>query len=56
MSKMDLEVNGKILPEPQFKRIPIKVDSKTTLYIRADQDIEKHIKAYKERKTDPIYF
>lgn len=38
-----------IPPEPNFKRIPVRIDKNTVLYVKEGEDIEAHVKKFKER-------
>lgn len=46
--KKEIE-DGVIPPEPQVKRIPVKLDDKTTIYVREGKDINKALEKYRNR-------
>lgn len=46
--KKEIE-DGVILPEPVCNRIPVKLDDKTTIYIKEGKDIEKVLEKYRNR-------
>ena len=46
--KKEIE-DGVIPPEPQVKRIPVQLDSKTTIYVKEGKDIEKVLERYRNR-------
>jgi hypothetical protein len=38
--KANTKANGDILPEPQFKRIPVRVDKNTIILVREGLNVE----------------
>lgn len=49
MAKKKIIEDGVIPPEPQVKRIPVKLDDKTTIYVKEGKDIEKVLERYRNR-------
>lgn len=42
-----------ILPEPQFKRIPVRVDKNTIILVREGLNVEEHLKRFKDKDNTP---
>ena len=51
--KANTKANGDILPEPKFKRIPVRVDKNTIILVREGLNVEEHLKRFKDK--DGIY-
>lgn len=51
--KANTKANGDILPEPQFKRIPVRVDKNTIILVREGLNVEEHLKRFKEKGNIP---
>lgn len=52
--KANTKANGDILPEPKFKRIPVRVDKNTIILVREGLNVEEHLKRFKDN-TPPGY-
>lgn len=55
MSRTVLMKDGEdkpIPPDPGVKRIPVRIDSKTVIYVAEGDDVEKHRKRYEEHEYD----
>lgn len=51
--KANTKANGDILPEPQFKRIPVRVDKNTIILVREGLNVEEHLKRFKDKDNTP---
>lgn len=51
--KANTKANGDILPEPQFKRIPVRVDKNTIILVREGLNVEEHLKRFKDKDSTP---
>lgn len=49
--KANTKANEDILPEPKFKRIPVRVDKNTIILVREGLNVEEHLKRFKDRTT-----
>lgn len=49
--KANTKANGDILPEPKFKRIPVRVDKNTIILVREGLNVEEHLKDSRTRTT-----
>ena len=52
--KANTKANGDILPEPQFKRIPVRVDKNTIILVREGLNVEEHLKRFKDKDNTPL--
>jgi hypothetical protein len=50
--KANTKANGDILPEPKFKRIPVRVDKNTIILVREGLNVEEHLKRFKDKDKD----
>ncbi len=51
--KANTKANGDILPEPKFKRIPVRVDKNTIILVREGLNVEEHLKRFKNKDNTP---
>lgn len=51
--KTNTKANGDILPEPQFKRIPVRVDKNTIILVREGLNAEEHLRRFKDKDNTP---
>ena len=51
--KANTKANGDILPEPKFKRIPVRVDKNTIILVREGLNVEEHLKRFKDKDNTP---
>jgi hypothetical protein len=51
--KANTKANGDILPEPQFKRIPVRVDKNTIILVREGLNVEEYLKRFKDKDNTP---
>lgn len=51
--KCNAKENGDILPEPQFKRIPVRVDKNTIILVRDGLNVEEHLRKFKDKDNTP---
>ena len=51
--KANTKANGDILPEPKFKRIPVRVDKNTIILVREGLNVEEHLKRTKDKDNTP---
>lgn len=51
--KANTKANEDILPEPKFKRIPVRVDKNTIILVREGLNVEEHLKRFKEKDNIP---
>lgn len=51
--KANTKANGDILPEPKFKRIPVRVDKNTIILVREGLNVEEHLKRFKDKDNKP---
>lgn len=45
--------NGDILPEPDVKRIPVRIDKNTVILVREGVNIDEHVRRIKDKRNDP---
>lgn len=50
--KANTKANEDILPEPKFKRIPVRVDKNTIILVREGLNVEEHLKRFKDKDKD----
>ena len=53
--KANTKANGDILPEPKFKRIPVRVDKNTIILVREGLNVEEHLKRFKDKDFNLFY-
>lgn len=51
--KANTKANGDILPEPKFKRIPVRVDKNTIILVREGLNVEERLKRFKDKDNTP---
>lgn len=51
--KANTKANGDILPEPKFKRIPVRVDKNTIILVREGLNVEEHLRRFKDNDNTP---
>lgn len=51
--KANTKANEDILPEPKFKRIPVRVDKNTIILVREGLNVEEHLKRFKDKDNTP---
>lgn len=51
--KANTKANEDILPEPKFKRIPVRVDKNTIILVREGLNAEEHLKRFKDKDNTP---